>query len=250
MNNIPPVDGCLLPKPNPEMLKYIQRRTRAILSAGQFAEWVFVCGLDDGILTFQPEAGQKPLMLFFTTPFAASDYLRVTKAAAKVRQIRFDRLPENSAGWVTAGTERFLLNRCPRCNVMLPIPMDVMRSMDRLRQVWAAIRATQLCLGERTFREFIEYSKTSRPRARTALDQIRDHIDCSSPYLHELIAFFAHMDGDEEAKAIAIERLQEFGPEFSAWDTKWESNSFVSALVTATLGLGMSFGVEMKTKPS
>ena len=100
-------------------------------------------------------------------------------------------------------------------------------------------------------REFLQQQKTARPRARQALETIRDHIDCSSPYLHELIAFLARMDRDEPAKTQAVERLKDFGPQFADWEARWDTNrspkTMIQSLATAVFGLAKSFDIEIKS---
>jgi hypothetical protein len=243
-----------VPQPNPESVKEVKRRAELILKSGQVPPWVFICGVSGGILTFQPGTGKKPVMLLFTTPYAAQDYIRATKATAEVRQLKFDSLPGIAPGWIAAGADTFVLNRCPRCTVMTTVGTHVMKEMDKLLEVWAICRATKLYQGEIKVREFMQFQNTSRPRARAVLEQIRDHIDCGIPYLHELIAFYARLDQDQAAMTEAVERLKEFGPQFANWESKWDvssgvSSSFTESLAVAIVGLAKNFGIEFTPRP-
>jgi hypothetical protein len=74
---------------------------------------------------------------------------------------------------------------------------------------------------------------------------IRDHIDCGVPYLHELIAFVAQSEGDDVALETSRERMREFGPLFADWESKWDAAGFSQALANATVGLSLSFGIEI-----
>ena len=100
----------------------------------------------------------------------------------------------------------------------------------------------------------MRYSATDRPRARAALELIRDHIDPGVAWVFELIAFLACMDGVQEASLAAIERLKDFGPEFADWASRWSTSSnpalMTGSLVRATVGLCLSFGIQPNPKPS
>jgi hypothetical protein len=251
----PPVSS-VFPAPSPEATKEVSRRTDLILKSGRAPEWIFICVVQSGggIITFRPGAGKKPVMLLFTTPHAAWDYIRATKTAAEVRQLKFDALPEVAKGWIAAGVESFVMNRCPRCSVMNLFSIQELTENDRLLRVWALLAAVRSYQGELKVREFFTQNQSaSFPRARAALECIRDRIDCSVPYLHELIAYYARMDQDEEGKAAAVERLKEFGPQFADWESKWDASSgasspWVRALAEAMVGLPKAFGIEFSAR--
>jgi hypothetical protein len=96
-----------LPQPNPEAVKEVQRRTQNIVQSGQAPEWVFLCGVPNGLLTFQAGSPPKPVMLLFTNYFVALDYIRATKAQAEVRQIQFNSLAQIAGQWKAAGVDHF-----------------------------------------------------------------------------------------------------------------------------------------------
>lgn len=242
-----PADSAILPPPDPEKLKECMRRRDLIVASGQAPELFFVGRTNSGILTFAHE--NKPLILLFTTPHAALDYIRVNKSACEVGQLRFDTLPNAGLAWAGAGAEKFTLNRCPRCPVFTMYPIQALGQRDQLLTIWAMERATRQFQGEMKVREFMQYQSTSRPRARAALELIRDHINCSVPYLHELIAFLARMDNDEVGKAAAVERLKEFGPQFEDFDSRWAMPDMPKSIATAMVGLLTNFGIPL-TDPS
>ena len=245
--------GCpSIPGPNPEHVGAVKRRADLILESGKLPEWIFICGISGGTLTFRPGSGDRPVILLFTTPHAALDYSRATKTSAEVRQLKFDDLPKVAQGWIDAGADQFVLNKCPRCNVMMAGPAPYLIDKPGFLKIWAVVRATQLFQGEVKVREFMLHLKdmSSRPRARATLELIRDHIDCSTPYLHELIAFLARQDHDEAAMAAAVERLNEFGPQFAGWQARWDFSAAAkapgsNALAVAIVGLAQNFGMDV-----
>ncbi len=241
--------GDALSKPfNPEALKEFTRRAELIRTTQPLPEWFFVCGNATGIFTFHMGAAYGVAMLLFTSRYAAQDYIRATNIAAGVRAVQSESLPGAAETWAEKGVRGFALNRCPRCNTMNAIPLDAMKDKDRFHRVWAIRRAQQLWAGVPKFQEFLHFQSTSRPRARAALEAIRDHVDCGTPYVHELIAFYAALDSDEAARAAAVERLQEFGPPFSDWESRWVRRSDGSSPVTNSLaeafaGMAKSLGL-------
>jgi len=111
----PPFDSINV---NPAKVEEVTRRTKEIIAAGTTPEWLFVCHVRGNLLSFQ--AGpEQPAVLFFTSPFGARDYLRVTGTEATVGQIKVETLPEAAQKWLAAGIENFLFNRCPRCKACL-----------------------------------------------------------------------------------------------------------------------------------
>jgi hypothetical protein len=69
------------------------------------------------------------------------------------------------------------------------------------------------------------------------------------PYVHELIAAFARVSGDEANKNVAIEQLKLFGPQFANWEQKWDLSStgeWTRAMAEAMTGLCLSFGIQPK----
>ena len=239
-----------LPPADPQAVNEVARR-QALLISGQAPEWLFACGAQDGLITLRHENG--PVMLLFTTPLVAKDYIAVTKVAAEVRQFKVDSLPATARNWLAEGSERFALNRCPRCTVFnMYATQELIHG--KFPEIWSVVRAIQWLRGEIRAREYMRYSATDRPRARAALELIRDHIDPGVPWVFELIAFLARMDGDQAANLAAIERLKDFGPEFADWASRWSASPnsapLATALARATVGLCLSFGIQLNPRPS
>ena len=239
----PPTGSVALPPPDPERLKEVLRRRDVILASGQAPELLLVGRMNGGDLMYAHE--KRPVVLLFTTPHAALDYIRVNKTACEVGQLKFDMLPAAGRGWAAAGAEKFALNRCPRCPIFTMYPIDALGQRDQFRAIWAMERATRQFQGEMMVRVFLQHQSASRPQARAALETIRDHINCSVPYVYEFIAFLARLDGDEEAKAAAIERLKEFGPRFADFDARWTMPDLAKSLATAMVGLRVNFGIPL-----
>jgi hypothetical protein len=58
---------------NPAKQVEVTRRTKPIIASGLAPEFLFLCGNCDNLLTLPAGPGKKPIMLLFTTPFAARD---------------------------------------------------------------------------------------------------------------------------------------------------------------------------------
>jgi hypothetical protein len=245
-----PSNSPCLPPADPQAVNEVVRR-QSLLKSGQAPEWLFACGAQNGLTTWRHE--NKPVVLLFTTPLVAKDYIAVTKVAAEVRQFKVDALPATARNWLAVGAERFGLNRCPRCTVFNTYAtQDLIHG--KFLEFWSLVRALQWFRGEIRVREYMQYSATDRPRARAALELIRDHIDPGVAWVFELIAFHARMDSDQEANLAAIERLKDFGPEFADWQSRWSTSSnpapMAAALARSTVGLCLSFGIQLNPKPS
>jgi hypothetical protein len=242
------LQNSCLPPTDPQAVNEVVRR-QALLKSGQAPEWLFVCAAQNGLITWRHE--NKPVILLFTTPLAAKDYIAVTKVAAEVRQFKVESLPATARNWLAAGIERFALNRCPRCTVFNTYATQDLIN-GKFLEFWSLARALQWFRGEIRVREYLQYSATDRPRARAALELIRDHIDPGIVWVFELIAFLARMDNDQTANLAAIERLKDFGPEFADWASRWSTSSnpapMASALAKATLGLCLTFGIQLNPK--
>jgi hypothetical protein len=140
----------------------------------------------------QPAPDQKPMMLLFSSLFAATDYLRATGARGTAHQFKVDTLPESAQSWLSFG---------------------VLTAMAKLgkedfARLWACLRATHQVMGEIRVRSAMSHlSAGSHAAARNDLEYIRDHFDSGIPYLHQVIGLLTGMQQDEPAKATAMERL-------------------------------------------
>jgi hypothetical protein len=129
---------------------------------------------------------------------------------------------------------------------MVMAPIETLTEREKLLLIWANRLAVRSFQGEIQFRQFLQQQKDSPAQARAALEMIRDHIDCGSPYLFELLAMLANMANDEPAKAQALERLKDFGPQFADWDKRWAPDQFARSIAIAMVGLAQSFGIQFK----
>jgi hypothetical protein len=68
-------------------------------------------------LTLNHEAGHPLMMLVFSSSFSAQDYIRATNAEVAVREFRLSSLCEIGRGWISAGVNKFVLDRLPRCSI-------------------------------------------------------------------------------------------------------------------------------------
>lgn len=237
----PAPPGPQMPNVDPVRLEAANRRAKEILEAGRIPEALVVCTVGNGLLTFRPGASQKPVMLLFSSPFAATDYLRATQTIGGTGLLKVDALPGSARSWIGAGLEAAVLDRCPRCPQFLSIGLAQMVNWtpEDFAKIWAHFRATRLVLGETRIRSAMAHiAAKSHGTARADLEYVRDHFDCSVPYLHQMIGFLAGIGQDEAAKAAAIERLKEFGPQF---ELPVEFRTEV--LATAMVGLMANFGI-------
>jgi hypothetical protein len=70
-----------LPNVNPKRIEAVKHRAKDILDSGRIAEWLFVCQVPNGLLLLRAPGDHGPVMLLFSSPFAAGDYLRATRAS-------------------------------------------------------------------------------------------------------------------------------------------------------------------------
>jgi hypothetical protein len=81
--------------------------------------------------------------------------------------------------------------------------LEYLKKPEAFLEIWRIHRATRWFQTERLVRGYMNQSSLkSMPEARATLEQIRDHVDCGIPWLHELIAFHARMDGDEPVRRL------------------------------------------------
>jgi len=241
----PPAPNPLTQNVDPARLEAVNQRAKEILDSGRIPEWLFVCRVNNGLLTFKPAADQKPVMLLFSSPFAVLDYLRATGTAGAVGQLKVEKLPEAAQSWLALGLQAAVLDRCPRCPQFLSINLASMTkwNTEDFAKVWAHFRATRMVLSEIRVRSAMSHlAAGSHAAARSDLEYIRDHFDCGIPYLHQMIGLVAGIQQDESAKANAIERLKEFGPQFQG-----PLEFSPQLMATATAGLMASFGMVPRT---
>jgi hypothetical protein len=209
---------------------------------------LFFCQVADGMLLLQGSGGHGPVMLLFSSPFAARDYLRATGAAGSVGQLEVEALPKSAQSLLSAGLQTAVLDRCPRCPNYLSITLAGMAKWTKedFAKIWALHRAGRLVMGEARIRSAMNHSAAgSHAEARSDLEYVRDHFDCGVPYLHQMIGLLAGMQGDETAKAASSERLKEFGPQFAC-----PLDISPELLATAMVGLMANFGIVPRSSGS
>jgi len=230
-----------IPHIDPSKLASIQRMARDILHARRIPEWLFVCQVNKNLLMVNPGDDQGLVMLLFSNPSAAADYLRATGVSGTVGQIRTDTLPQLMQHWLAAGVRAAAFDRCPRCPELVSVEMAKAAQWTKqdFATIWAHHHATRLVCGESRIRAAMDHIHTrDLAAARTNLEYVRDHFECGIPYLHQMIGLIAGMQGDDAANAAATERLKEFG---SPFDGPLEFS--VELLSTAMMGLLMNFGI-------
>jgi hypothetical protein len=215
----------------PEWLKAmtpeITRRAKEMLAAGMKPMALYLAVTQTGQLIHIPN-GDHMTLLMFTSGFAAMDYLKYLGLSGGVHEFMFESLPKYIGGARRAGTHSFVLDRCPRCPQYAAVLINE-QTEEQFLSFWAFHRATRNLLVERRIRAYFDWSrmatelpelvdpekmKAHRRATRAHLEYVRDHFDCSVPFLHWKIALDAAANGDEEARAYAVQRLEEFGPDF------------------------------------
>lgn len=230
-----------LPNVDPAKLEAVRHRAQDLLDSGRIPEWLFVCQIANGLLVLQASGEHGPVMLLFSSSFAAADYLRATDTRATVGQLKVEELPKLAQSWLSRGIQVAALDRCPRCPSFPAVALASMAKWTSkdFAQIWAHHRATRVVMSELRIRSAINHSAAgSHAEARNDLEYVRDHFDCGVPYLHQMIGLLAGMQGDEEVKAASLERLKEFGPQFAG-----PLDFSPELLATSMVGLMANFGI-------
>src|SRR4029077_2632766 len=99
-------------------------------ASGQKPEWVFLCEMSNGGTLCLPPVNGRTSLLLFTSPFLALDYLRAIGERGKVGGVPINSITELPRGWPELGVHSFCLNRCPRCEAALAVPLDRLMSHE------------------------------------------------------------------------------------------------------------------------
>jgi hypothetical protein len=222
-------------KADPAKVQEIQRRAAELLKTGLTPRSVFLCRTKDGLVGLPYDESRRVALLLFSSPYLASDYVRVMGLTATVGELGVERLHQEAERWISAGSNIFLLNRCPRCqlsnDVSIRVQVLLAQEQAAFHQVWAIDRAKRMFFGGiKVQAASALWQVKSYPESQRMLEEVRDHIDCGVPYLHQMIAFLAGMQGDETAKSSAAERLMEFGPQFTV-PAEFSIKPFAAAMV-------------------
>lgn len=239
--------------------EYMRRRVDQFLKAGRFPKFYFF-GVDpvSGGIAFLKGTGQvRWSLLIFTTPLSAKDYLRVVNNPSSVAGFNMDHLPLWSKRWKQNGFDSIVVNPCPRCAryTAFQLKDGGLVSKQVLELAVATSWAQRIFKGEPLVHQFMAQSGDDAvSKKRAILETLRDHVDCCVPYVYELIALFASLQRDEEARSSAILKIQEFGPQFTRSESHpinpADPKSWAEPMAKATMGLLASFGMlNLKQQP-
>lgn len=227
--------------PDPARLEAIRSMAKEILDAGRIPQYLFFSQVNGNFLMFNPGSAEGPVMLLFSSPHGANDYLRATCLQGTVGQFELGGLAALTRDWLSRGIQKAAFDRCPRCPHTLAVELEKVArwTKEDFAAIWAHHHATRLICGESQIRSAMDqFSARDFAAARNSLENVRDHIECGIPYLHQMIGIIAGIQEDRVAKAASTERLKEFGPPF---DRPLEFSP--ELLSTAMAGLLMNFGI-------
>ncbi|MFL6446875.1 MAG: hypothetical protein ACJ746_04220 [Bryobacteraceae bacterium] len=168
----------------------IAAAAKALIAAGYspthaYALWVG----DTGWVCARTSAGGGSALLFFSAPILAVEYSKVMQIDAGLRQIDVSKFPEIATHAEARGATGFILNRCPRCDEAMLVPLESLKTIENVRAIWAlngAMRNWRLSQAANTAFTNARHGKISE--IVPPLSYARDHVDASSPLLHYLLA--------------------------------------------------------------
>ena len=217
----------------------IVRRSELLRKAGHRPKLFFFGANAEGVLTTAGSPQTGPALPLFTTPYAARDYIRTFKRDMEVHEIAVENLVAQSQKWSEVGVKHFILNPCPRCDSWLLCSASVLPDSEKFLKIWAIEQAARWCRGEIGVLQMQAHLLNSATaEARTAVENIRDHIDCGIPYVHQMVAVLSAGLNDGDAELAACERLKEFGPEFE-WSPADRDDGDKIAKMTAGAMVGL-----------
>jgi hypothetical protein len=195
------------------------------------------------------------LLPLFSTPLAAQDYLLSRKiGSVGIAGFRLDSLAATVERWQAAGIDSLIFDLCPRCAASDSAISKVPIRQEELVHAWAVERAIRQWRGQVLVGVFrsLKWDKTHL-KMRAVLEFLRDHVDCSVPYVHWLIALIAGMQGDEPGRLAATARLEQFGPDFrgKTWTLKDKDHAqqWAQWWSTALVGLLATYGMLKLQQP-
>ncbi len=222
----------------------IKQRANKMLGAGRRPQALYLA-VNGGWFSFRTTNPDRNVLLIFTSGYAAMDYLKTAKIAGGVHEFPFESLPVYVEHWRKAGIDSFVLDRCPRCPDFVCATIDA-KTEEQFLTLWAFHRATRDFQSERLVHAYFDSLKarSTQREARNFLENLRDHVDYSVPYVHWLIAIHAAMDGDQEAKIASIQSLEAFGSDFKdkvRRDETFVSQEWTKSVAEAQMGLLATF---------
>jgi|HubBroStandDraft_6_1064221.scaffolds.fasta_scaffold22631_1 hypothetical protein len=257
-----PIASCLQIAINPEgtlaLGKDFRRRSDEWMQSGQRPHVVLYLVLPQQghTLTVSTKDGKKTILPLFGSAWIAKAYLTAKGLQAVIAACRLDALADQAEKWVGTGVNCYALNPCFRCGNSTLYPIAELQSEEQFLQTWGLDAITRRLFAEIIVRNCQNQFGSNPKLVRDSLERVRDHLDCGMPYLHWVIAVLAGMAGDMQANAAAIQRLEEFGPDFAG---KLKGNSFdfkepgsqVATMPEAMTGLLASYGIlNLPMKPA
>jgi hypothetical protein len=257
-----PIPSCLQITINPEgtlaLGKDFRRRSDEWMKSGQRPQVVLylVFPQQGHTLTVSTKDGKKTIVPLFGSTWIAKAYLTGKGIQALIAACRLDGLANQADKWVAAGINCYALNPCFRCGNSTLYPIAELQSEEQFLETWCLDAVTRRLFAEIIVRSCQNQFGPNPKGVRDSLERVRDHLDCGIPYLHWVIAVLAGMAGDRQANAAAIQRLEEFGPDFAG---KLKGNSFdfrepgsqTATMPEAIMGLLASYGIlNLPMKPS
>jgi hypothetical protein len=254
--NTPPARNlsCVQLTINPEaalaLFKDFGRRNAEWRKSGEKPQVVFypVFPQQGYTVTSATKDGKKTIVPLFGSTWIAKAYLAGLGLKAVIAACRLDALAEQADKWTAAGINCYGLNPCFRCGSFAVYPIAELQSDEQFLEAWGHDAVTRRLFAEIMVRN-CQNQLAAHPRGvRDVLERVRDHLDCGVPYLHWVIAVLAGLAGDMQGNAAAIQRLEEFGPDFAG---KLKSNSCDAAepgsqmatMPEAWVGLLASYGI-------
>jgi hypothetical protein len=201
------------------------------------------------VILLRSENPERKSLLFFSAPSSAADYARHIHTPAQIVGFNLDSLPGLARDWQAAGIPSFVMNRCPRCGTPNPMfPKDGLITKEQLQFAWATSWALRNWRGEALAKHYLAVrGEAMAANRRGILEYLRDHVDYNIPYVHWLIAIYAGMQGDEEARLASVARLEEFREPFVGRVTLMTDPSdpkpWFDSVAEADLGLLSNFGM-------
>lgn len=192
--------------------------------------------------------GGRTTWLLFYSPWMALDYLSERKVPGQVVEYRPDLIPGVAADLVKAGLTHFAIDPCPRCGVANLWDANILESAEEFARIFTFANLSRRLIAEIWITRYHALPAGSVKERREILEHVRDHVDCTSPYLHWMIALLAGLEDDEDAKERSIARLNQVGPKLAEkLNGKpfhgWEPGSQLATMPEALLGLLWSYGV-------
>lgn len=198
-------------------------------------------------LSISTKDGSKTILLLFGSIWMANAYVAARGLKAVTAGCRLESLPQQAEKWIAAGINFFALNPCPKCGNGTIYPINELQSEEQFVQSFGLDAVNRRIYGEIIIRN-CQSQLTNHKVVRNNLERVRDHLDCTNPYIHWMIAVLAGMAGDIEANTAAIDRLEQFGPPFigkvkrNSFDPK-DPDSQMRSIPEAMIGLLASYGI-------